>query len=152
VWQWRLLSVNTAQYCVAMTQRNFWESASSTVARRVQQLRKRRGWSIARLAEECAKVGAPQLTANVLTNVLTREHRRRDLTVEEVGALAAVFDVVPARLLPQLHEPISDPAMLFLHFESAEQAEELRKGLASAEQIARILRDQLPSEENDDGV
>jgi transcriptional regulator with XRE-family HTH domain len=139
-----------AQYCVAMT-KNFWESASSTVARRAQRLRKERGWSVARLAAECAKVGAPQLTANVLTNLLTRQQRRRDLTVEEVGALAAVFDVVPTRLLPKLHEPISDPGMLFLHFESAEQAEELRKGLASAEQIARILRDQLPSEENDDG-
>jgi transcriptional regulator with XRE-family HTH domain len=133
-----------------MTQ-NHWESGSSTVAHRVQQLRKRRGWSVARLADECAKVGAPQLTANVLTNLLSRRQRRRDLTVEEVGALAAVFDVVPARLLPELQEPISDPGMLFLHFESAEQAEELRKGLASAEQIARMLRDQLPSEEDDDG-
>jgi transcriptional regulator with XRE-family HTH domain len=134
-----------------MTQ-NFWESASATAARRVQRLRKERGWSVARLADECAKVGAPQLTANVLTNLLSRQQRRRDLTVEEVGALAAVFDVPPARLLPELIEPIDDPARLALFFKSAEQAEEMRKWLASSVAIAEMMRDQLPSEENDDGV
>lgn len=150
MWQWRLQSVNRAQYCVHMTQ-NFWESASSTVAQRVQQLRKRRGWSVARLADECAKVGADQLTANVLTNLLSRQQRRRDLTVEEVGALAAVFDVPPARLLPELIEPIDDPRRLVLFFKSAEQAEELRRELAAAATIAEMMQDQLPAEESDDG-
>jgi transcriptional regulator with XRE-family HTH domain len=150
VLQRRLHSVNLAQYCVAMTQ-NPWESASSTVAHRVQQLRKRRGWSVARLAEECTKVGAPQLTANVLTNLLSRQQRRRDLTVEEVGALAAVFDVVPARLLPDVWEPIDDPSRLILSFKSPAQAEEMRKTLAGLETVARAMRDQLPVEETDDG-
>ena len=129
-----------------MTQ-NLWGSASSTVAHRVQQLRKRRGWSVARLADECGKVGAPQLTANVLTNLLSRQQRRRDLTVEEVGALAAVFDVIPARLLPDVWDPIDDPARLVLHFKSAE----MRKTLEGLETVARAMRDQLPAEENDDG-
>jgi transcriptional regulator with XRE-family HTH domain len=133
-----------------MTQ-NLWESASSTVAHRVQQLRKRRGWSVARLAKECAKVGADQLTANVLTNLLSRRQRRRDLTLEEVGALAAAFDVTPARLLPDIIEPIGDPARLAFFSKSAEQAEEMRKWLAASVQIAEMMRDQLPSEENDDG-
>jgi|SRR5829696_3443962 len=133
-----------------MTQ-NVWESASNTVAQRVQELRKRRGWSVARLADECAKVGAPQLTANVLTNLLSRRQRRRDLTVEEVGALAAVFGVPPARLLPELVEPIGDPSRLALHFTSAEQAEEMRKWLASSVVIAEMMRDQLPSVGSDDG-
>ena len=132
-----------------MTQ-NLWESGSGTAARRVQRLRRERGWSVARLADECAKVGAPQLTANVLTNLLSRQQRRRDLTVEEVGALAAAFDVPPARLLPELIEPIDDPARLVLHFKSAEQAEELRKWLASSVVMAEMMRDQLPSEESDD--
>jgi transcriptional regulator with XRE-family HTH domain len=117
----------------------------------VQQLRKRRGWSVARLAEECVKVGAPQLTANVLTNLLSRQQRRRDLTVEEVGALAAVFQVVPARLLPDVWDPIDDPARLILSFKSPAQAEEMRKTLASLETVARMARDQLPPEESDDG-
>lgn len=133
-----------------MTQ-NLWESASSTVAQRVQQLRKRRGWSVARLAAECAKVGAPQLTANVLTNLLSRQQRRRDLTVEEVGALAAVFDLVPARLLPDVWEPIDDPARLVLSFKSPEQAEEMRKTLAGLESVARAMRDQFPAQESDNG-
>jgi transcriptional regulator with XRE-family HTH domain len=145
-----LYSVNTAQYCVLMTQ-NHWESASSTVANRVQQLRKRHGWSVARLAAECAKVGAPQLTANVLTNLLSRQQRRRDLTVEEVGALAAVFDVVPATLLPDIWEPIDDPARLILSFKSPEQAEEMRKTLAGLERVAQAMRDQFPAEEDEDG-
>jgi transcriptional regulator with XRE-family HTH domain len=150
VWQRRLLSVNTAQYCVVMTQ-NLWESASGSVAQRVQELRKRRGWSVARLADECAKVGAPQLTANVLTNLLSRQQRRRDLTVEEVGALAAVFDMVPARLLPEVWDPIDDPARLILSFKSPEQAEEMRKTLASLETVAQMMRDQFPAGENKDG-
>lgn len=133
-----------------MTQ-NLWESASSTVANRVQQLRKRRGWSVARLAAECANIGAPQLTANVLTNLLSRQQRRRDLTVEEVGALAAVFDVVPARLLPDIWEPIDDPSRLILSFNSPEQAEEMRKTLAGLETVARAMRDQFPTGENNDG-
>lgn len=134
-----------------MTQ-NFWESASTTAAQRVQRLRKERGWSVARLADECAKVGAPQLTANVLTNLLSRQQRRRDLTVEEVGALAAVFDLPPARLLPELIEPISEPERLVLSFTSAEQAEEMRKWLASSAVVAEMMRDQHLYEENDDGV
>ena len=134
-----------------MTQ-NFWESASNTAAQRVQRLRKERGWSVARLADECAKVGAPQLTANVLTNLLSRQQRRRDLTVEEVGALAAVFDMPPARLLPELIEPISEPERLVLSFTSAEQAEEMRKWLASSAVVAEMMRDQHLYEENDDGI
>jgi len=134
-----------------MTQ-NFWESASNTAAQRVQRLRKERGWSVARLADECAKVGARQLTANVLTNLLSRQQRRRDLTVEEVGALAAVFDLPPARLLPQLIEPISEPERLVLSFTSAEQAEEMRKWLASSAVVAEMMRDQHLYEENDDGI
>jgi hypothetical protein len=128
-----------------MTQ-NLWESASGTAAHRVQQLRKERGWSVARLADECAKVGAPQLNANVLTNLLSRKQRRRDLTVEEVGALAAVFDLVPARLLPDVWEPIDDPARLVLHFKSPAQAEEMRQTLAALETVARAARDEFPTE------
>jgi|SRR5215212_267991 len=130
---------------------NVWESASSTAAARVQRLRRERGWSVARLAEECAKVGAPQLTANVLTNLLSRQQRRRDLTLEEVGALAAAFDVTPAKLLPTIIEPIDDPARLAFFYTSKEQAEEMRKWLASSLAIAEMMRDQLPAEENEDG-
>jgi hypothetical protein len=62
-----------------------------------------------------------------------------------------VFDVPPARLLPELIEPIDDPARLALFFKSAEQAEEMRKWLAGSVAIAEMMRDQLPSEESDDG-
>jgi hypothetical protein len=145
-----LPSVKAAQYCVLMTQ-NPWESASGIIAGHVQHLRKERGWSVARLAAECAKVGAPQLTANVLTNLLSRQQRRRDLTVEEVGALAAVFGMSPNKLLPEIWDPIDDPARLILSFKTAEQAEEMRKTLAGLEPIARAMRDELIAAGGGDG-
>lgn len=87
----------------------------------------------------------------MLTNLLSRQQRRRDLTVEEVGALAAAFDVVPARLLPDVWDPIDDPARLILHFKSAEQAEEMRKTLAGLGLLARAARDEFPGPERDNG-
>ncbi len=73
---------------------------SDTVARHANQLREDKGWSVARLAERCAAAGAPDLNANVLTNLLTRKRRRRDFTLEETDALARALDVPFYDLLP----------------------------------------------------
>ena len=78
------------------------------VAGRVQQLRKGKGWSVARLANECAKAGAPHLNANVLINLLTRKQRRRDVTVDEAAALAAALGVPLYRLLPPAVAPSTE--------------------------------------------
>lgn len=68
----------------------------AAVAQRVKELRKRTGLSAARLAEEMTKAGIPwkrEIVANL-------ENGRRDrLDVDELLALAAVFQVPPVALL-----------------------------------------------------
>jgi transcriptional regulator with XRE-family HTH domain len=89
-----------------MTQQG--ETLSDAVAGRVQRLRKGKGWSVARLAAECAKAGAPHLNANVLTNLLARQQRRRDVTVDEAAALARALGVPFYRLLPPAVAPSTE--------------------------------------------
>jgi transcriptional regulator with XRE-family HTH domain len=106
-----------------------WERPSDTVARRVQELRQRRGWSVARLAEECARTGAPELTESVLTNMLTRRRRGasrpRDVTIDEVVALARALDVPPVGLWWASGDPAEHE--LLLRFDSAQDLEEFRR-------------------------
>src|SRR5829696_2982777 len=64
------------------------EKYSDIAARRVRELREERGWSAARLAERCAELGAPQITASVIANIETgrrdsQGRRRRRMTVDE---------------------------------------------------------------------
>lgn len=56
------------------------------------------------LADRCASVGAPGLTASVIANIETgrrdaQKRRRRDVTVEELFAVAYALNVAPAVLL-----------------------------------------------------
>ena len=74
------------------------DSPSDTVASRVRAVRKRRGWSVAKLAEQCAKVGVPQLTEEVIGNI-ERRRNDRDVTVDELLALAYALSVNPIHLL-----------------------------------------------------
>jgi transcriptional regulator with XRE-family HTH domain len=102
------------------------ETASDGVAARARQLRQRRGWSAARLAERCAEVGAPQLTASVIANIESgrrdkQGRRRRHVTVEELVALATALQTSPLVLLgppPGQEQWVEVP----LHFESGEEA------------------------------
>ena len=87
-------------------------TASGAVAARLKELRRRRGWSAAKLAEQCARAGAPGLTASVLANIETGRPdaagtRRRDITVDELLTLAYVLNVAPLHLLvlPAEREP-----------------------------------------------
>ena len=80
------------------------ETPSDVVARHVREARRQREWSGARLAEECAKLGFPQITAEVIGNIergRRDEHgrRRRDVSVDELDAFARVLGVPPAELL-----------------------------------------------------
>ncbi|MER7459211.1 helix-turn-helix domain-containing protein [Micromonospora sp. NPDC126480] len=67
-----------------------------TLVERVKQLRKARGWSAQRLADEMAKVGVPweRMIVTKLEN-----GRRAGVSVEEMLALAYVLDVAPVHLL-----------------------------------------------------
>ncbi len=84
------------------------ESPSAAVVGRVNQLRDGKGWSVARLAEQCARIGSPHLNANVLTNLLARKQRRRDVTVDEAVTLAEALGVPLYRLLPPAVVPSTE--------------------------------------------
>jgi transcriptional regulator with XRE-family HTH domain len=95
------------------------DSPSDAVVWQLKEIRKRRGWSAAKLAEECAKAGFPQLTESVIANIESGrpdEHgkRRRAMTVDELWAFARTLDVSLASLLWPLvnSDPEGDAALL----------------------------------------
>lgn len=73
---------------------------SDTVAGQVRAYRQARQWTIRRLADECAHLGAPHITAWSLGN-LERGYQgaRRRVLLDEVCVLAAALDVPPIMLL-----------------------------------------------------
>jgi transcriptional regulator with XRE-family HTH domain len=116
------------------------ETASDTVARRVKELRRRKGWSARRLAEACAVTGSPQLSESVIANIESGrrdEHgrRRKDVTVDEAIGLARAVDVPLIHLLP-VH---LDPAAVGVEFTFA-TGEELWAFLNAAETVTRGLQ------------
>src|SRR5437899_1355429 len=83
-----------------MTQRKrreVWSNPTRTVAARVQELRRKRGWSAEALAEECADLGMPALNRSVIANI--ESGRRTYVSVEELLTLAYALDVAPVHLL-----------------------------------------------------
>lgn len=74
-------------------------SASDIAALRIREARKKRGWTVKDLAGQCAKAGVPHITAAVITNLETRRRPGREITAEELVALAWVLDVPPVQLL-----------------------------------------------------
>jgi transcriptional regulator with XRE-family HTH domain len=83
------------------------------VAGRVRELRQRWGWSAARLAERCAEVGAPQLTASVIANIESgrrdkQGRRRREVTVDEARYLGLALSVPIDVLMQEEGAPIVD--------------------------------------------
>ena len=74
------------------------------VAVRIKEVRTRRGLTAAQLAIRCAGVGRPDLTASAISNIETGRRdntgrRRRDVTVDELLALAKALQVSPVHLL-----------------------------------------------------
>jgi transcriptional regulator with XRE-family HTH domain len=76
--------------------------ASDIAARRIREARKKRGWTVKDLAAECATAGVPHLTAPVITNLETRRRPGREISAEELVALAWVLEVPPVQLLSPL--------------------------------------------------
>jgi transcriptional regulator with XRE-family HTH domain len=80
---------------------------SDVVAERVRRYRKRLGWSVRELAEECARFGAPELTEASLGNIErgpSGKRKRRDVTVDEIMVLGYALGVPPLLLLVPLGE------------------------------------------------
>ncbi|WKK21149.1 helix-turn-helix transcriptional regulator [Streptomyces olivoreticuli] len=80
------------------------QSASDAVAERVQELRKRQGFTAKDLAERCRLMGAPGMTASVIANIESgrrdlKGQRRRQVTLEEWLILAQALHVAPIHLL-----------------------------------------------------
>ncbi len=90
-------------------------AVSDVLAARVKLFRDRRGWSAARLAEECARCGAPDLTAAAIANIETGRRdkdtgrRRRMVTVDEWLVLAYALAVPPVLLLVPLRDANRTP-------------------------------------------
>ncbi|MEV7925449.1 helix-turn-helix transcriptional regulator [Kitasatospora sp. NPDC088779] len=87
-------------------------SVSDAVALRVKEARNRRGWTMKQLAAACHEAGATKLTAPVLANIETGRRdangvRRRELSIDEVVALAVALGISPIHLLglPDEAEP-----------------------------------------------
>lgn len=84
---------------------------SDVVAHRIREVRKKQGMTAAQLAGRCAEQGFPGLTAQALSNIESGRRdkegkRRRDVTVDELMALAWVLHVAPVYLLtPPLPSP-----------------------------------------------
>jgi transcriptional regulator with XRE-family HTH domain len=79
-------------------------SASDIAALRIREARTKRGWRVKDLAEQCQKAGVPQITAPVITNLETRRRPGREITAEELLALAWVLEVAPLQLLSPLDD------------------------------------------------
>lgn len=66
---------------------------------------------MAELAAQCAKLGHPEITRSVIENIEGGRrdgdgHRRRDITVDEVIAIANGLSVSPSLLVPQMAPPV----------------------------------------------
>jgi transcriptional regulator with XRE-family HTH domain len=81
-----------------------WPSISDRVAERIKEMRKARGLTTRTLAERCAQLGAPQISAPVLMNIESGRRdpdgrRRRDISVDEWAVIAYALGVSPLVLL-----------------------------------------------------
>lgn len=90
-------------------------SMADVIAREIRRHRQARGLTVKQLADECARLGAKQLTATALTNVErgqgepgkggrprtsdTTPRRRRDVSHDELLVVARALGVPPAALL-----------------------------------------------------
>lgn len=79
---------------------------SEHVAKRITEARERLGWTITRLADECARLGAPVLSRMTLSHIETgrpsegRRHRR-PITIDELGYIAKALGVPESALLAE---------------------------------------------------
>ncbi|MBI0374708.1 helix-turn-helix transcriptional regulator [Streptomyces albiflaviniger] len=79
-------------------------TASDTIAEQVRKHRTRLGLNREQLADECARLGAPDLTYAAITNIETGRRksdgtRRREVTVDELLVLGLALAVPPLLLV-----------------------------------------------------
>jgi transcriptional regulator with XRE-family HTH domain len=79
---------------------------SETVAYRVREIRRKRDMTVVQLAERCAELDMPGLTAQSLFNIETTRPGRpqRPVSVDELVAIAIALDVFPRDLLAPVND------------------------------------------------
>jgi transcriptional regulator with XRE-family HTH domain len=87
---------------------------SENIANQLRRRRRQLDLNRQQLAEKCASVGAPQLTLAALTNIETGRpdangKRRRDITVDELLALAHALGIHPVDLMVPGDAPDKEP-------------------------------------------
>jgi len=79
--------------------------ASDTAAANIRLIRRNRGWSPADLSAKCAELGdqiSPAMIENIEHGRKRNGERTRDITVDELIAIADALLVSPGLLLPEL--------------------------------------------------
>jgi transcriptional regulator with XRE-family HTH domain len=104
-------------------------SASDAVAARLREVRKGRGWTANELAERCSRAGLP-ISKSVLANIESGRpgddgRRRRDITVDELLALALVLDVAPIYLMAPTQDQAKPTAIAVTPEVSIEDPDQL---------------------------
>jgi len=105
---------------------------SERVVQTVQALRKRRGWSAARLAEECARHGHPEITDQVIYNL--EQRRREEVTVDQLMAFSEALAVQAAVLLGP-----AEVGGYVLWFESEDEQRAFGEALRALDTIRRHI-------------
>jgi len=72
------------------------QTVTELLVAQLKRIRRRRGLTVAALADRCAGLGSAETTANVLANI---EAGRRQVNVNQLAALALALDVAPVHLL-----------------------------------------------------
>jgi transcriptional regulator with XRE-family HTH domain len=76
------------------------ERSAHGIGERVRSLRRQRGWTAQRLAEECARAGQPSLTRGTLAKI--ESGVRKSVTAEELIVLAGSLGVPVSDLLESI--------------------------------------------------
>jgi transcriptional regulator with XRE-family HTH domain len=104
-------------------------TVSDRIGEAIRDARTRHGWTQHDLAGRCAALGAPHLTRSVLFDIETGRRnpatgkRRREVSADDVVALALALDVAPVHLM----FPIDDDAPVALTGTLSERAELVRQ-------------------------
>lgn len=113
------------------------------IAQRVKTLRKRRDWTAQRLADECAKLGAPSLTRSTIAKI--ESGVRKLVKWHELVTLAHALEVQPADLVEgdlddsQFDAPHTPSVREEIDSLRAEIRERLDQLAANQEQIIELL-------------
>jgi transcriptional regulator with XRE-family HTH domain len=79
------------------------ERVSEVLARRIKEVREKRGITAQHLAKKCKDLGMPHLSAATISNIETGRkkdgQRTRNITVDELMTLAVALGVAPVHLL-----------------------------------------------------